>query len=591
MLASYLNYSGYPRLRSWRQSYALVVIGTFGVVLAADRLLYDSRSLGWTSALVAAAMLAVLAVRDTRFLDMRGGRIAWLATVGLLLALIEQPTWLNVLYILVCFATLALINGHGWDNDFTRWLGRFGHWLAVGWTRLFRDNGLAMRWLVRRGFSPTLARGLAAWIVPALLASVFIAIFAWANPIIENWFGRLGTFIAQAFERLPDYLNPGRIIFWIFVAAIAWSLLRSRTHRARRRRANVVVVGTTRTTTPPPITAQVDPQPSDEWILPTPPVSAARAKRHDDAAAAAGFPASMVIRCLILFNLVFAVELALDLFMVLSQQFGADGSAFKQYVRRGAYPLVAAALLAGAFVLVTFRPRSDTERSPWARKLVYLWIGQTILLTISAMWRLVRYVDLTELTRLRVASTIWFVLVCCGLLYIVWRIVRGRSNAWLININAVTALLILYPCCFINFDGMIANFNARHCEEVGGGGSSLDIAYFETLGTPALPALDAVRDRLHGEARQAWAKEVSDRLHADLDADVNDWRSWTWRRARSARAAREIQLAKARQREQQQQVQLAQAPSARTSTPTISPRTAPVAAEAAAAGGGAATPQ
>jgi hypothetical protein len=555
MLASFLNYSGYPRLRSWRQSYALVVLGTFAVVLAADRLLYDSRSLGWTSALVAAAMLAVLAVRDTRFLDMRGGRVAWLATVGLILALIEQPTWLNVLYILIGFATLALINGHGWDNDFTRWLGRFGHWLAVGWTRLFRDNGLAMRWLVRRGFSPTLARGLAAWLVPALLASVFIAIFAWANPIISGWFDQLGTFITHAFERLPDYLNPARVIFWLFFAAIAWSLLRSRTHgaRRRRRRANVVV-GTTRTTTSPPPAAQIDPQSSDEWILPTPPVSATGVKRQDDA----GFPASMVIRCLILFNLVFAVELTLDLFMLLSQQFGGDGTAFKQYVRRGAYPLVAAALLAGAFVLITFRPRSETERSAWARKLVYFWIGQTILLTISAMWRLVRYVDLTELTRLRVASTIWFILVCCGLFYIVWRIVRGRSNAWLININAVTALLILYPCCFINFDGMIANFNARHCEEVGGGGSSLDIAYFEALGTPALPALDSVRDRLHGDARQAWAKDVSDRLHAELDADVNDWRAWTWRRSRSARAVREVQLAKAHDREQQQR-QLAQA--------------------------------
>ena len=42
---------------------------------------------------------------------------------------------------------------------------------------------------------------------------------------------------AQAFERLPDYLNPGRIIFWIFFAAIAWSLLRARGRTARGRTA------------------------------------------------------------------------------------------------------------------------------------------------------------------------------------------------------------------------------------------------------------------------------------------------------------------------------------------------------------------
>ena len=38
---------------------------------------------------------------------------------------------------------LALINTQGWDNDFTRWLGRIGRWLATGWTRLFLDNGRA----------------------------------------------------------------------------------------------------------------------------------------------------------------------------------------------------------------------------------------------------------------------------------------------------------------------------------------------------------------------------------------------------------------------------------------------------------------
>src|SRR5215204_4008594 len=109
MITNYLNYSGYPRLRSWRQSYALLLLGTFAVVWAADFFLYDHR-LGWTAAVVAGAMLIVMAVRDTKFLGITGGRIAWLAAIGLLVAMIEQPTWLNVLYILICFGTLALIN-------------------------------------------------------------------------------------------------------------------------------------------------------------------------------------------------------------------------------------------------------------------------------------------------------------------------------------------------------------------------------------------------------------------------------------------------------------------------------------------------
>jgi hypothetical protein len=36
------------------------------------------------------------------------------------------------------------------------------------------------------------------------------------------------------------------------------------------------------------------------------------------------------------------------------------------------------------------------------------------LLTVSAAWRLEKYIVMTELTRLRVASAIWFLLVALG---------------------------------------------------------------------------------------------------------------------------------------------------------------------------------
>jgi len=148
---------------------------------------------------------------------------------------------------------------------------------------------------------------------------------------------------------------------------------------------------------------------------------------------------------LIVFNIIFAVENVLDLRYLPHSRNLPAGMTYKEYVHRGAYPLIAAALLAGAFVLVTFRPGSSTERSPAARRMVYFWIAQTVLLTLSAAWRLYRYVQMSELTRLRVASGIWFALVASGLIYIVWRIVQRKSNTWLVNLNAITALLLLYP--------------------------------------------------------------------------------------------------------------------------------------------------
>src|SRR2546428_354041 len=156
---------------SWRRSYAFVLIATVLIVAAADFFLYG-HALGWTAAAVAAVMLAAIALRNTAFLRTTGGRVFALAAVGLLFALVEEPTWLNITYAVLCLGALAIINSMGWEPNFWPWVRRIGTWLAIGWAQLFLDNGLVVRFLVRRGFSLRSARGIAAWIVPILLASV-----------------------------------------------------------------------------------------------------------------------------------------------------------------------------------------------------------------------------------------------------------------------------------------------------------------------------------------------------------------------------------------------------------------------------------
>ena len=500
----------------FRKSYAYIVLATLAVVASADVLLYN-HTIGWTAAAIAAVLVAAISLRETKFLTNTGGRVVWLATLGLIVALIEQPTKLNLFYIFLCISALSLANSAGWESDFWQWTKRWSLWLATSWARLFLDNNIAMQWMIRRGISPRVARAIAAWIIPLLLSSVFVGLFAWANPIISNWLGNFFEWLGNLLPNILNLLNIGRIIFWLAFAALAWGLIRSRTWTGQFR----ATPGAERSAaqgSPDPL---IDPAPPTYTFVP------------------------LIIRCLILFNIVFLVENILDSYYLWAHQ-GMNATEFKQYVRRGAYPLVAAALLAGTFVLITFRPGSETEKSNAARKLVYIWIAQTILLTISAAWRLARYVEMTELTRLRVASTIWFALVALGLLYIIWRIVRRRSNTWLINVNAITALLILYPCCFINFDGLIADFNARHCEEVGGGGSPLDIEYYRALGPTSVAALDSVMDKIPYAGRREQAQRVSDDLHAELAADLSDWHSWTWRRHRAAKEVEEVRLAKLR---------------------------------------------
>ena len=528
-------------LTTWRRSYTVLLSATLISVAAADFFFYGHR-IGWTAAAFALVLLVLLAFRDTRFLRPAGGKIVLLGAVGLLIALIEQPTWLNVTCIILCLGALAIVNTFGWQRDFPEWAKRWGDLLATGWLRPFSDNSVVIRCLARYGVSPNIARAIFAWLIPLALASVFVAIFAWANPILADLLGRMFNWIGNLLARIPEVFNVPRMCFWMVFAIFAWTLLRARAKRFSRTRYDSGLVR-------PPVLPG-----GARVVTVIHPVPLARTRN---------ISAALVVRCLILFNIVFLVENVLDVrFLGHKELLLPTGIEYKEYVRRGAYPLVAAALMAGAFVLITFRTGSETERSKWARRLVYLWIAQTIFLTATAAWRLEQYVELSELTRLRVASTIWFGLVGLGLIFIIWRILQNKTNRWLLNVNALTAALVLYPCCFVNFDGMIADFNIRHCREGGGPGSALDIEYFRNLGTTSLAQFESIRPKIGLEQGTEWripqAQAVSDHLHQQLALEESDWRAWTLRRARAAKAV-EHQEALARAQQDSTSKQLAQA--------------------------------
>src|SRR4029450_12672491 len=98
------------------------------------------------------------------------------------------------------------------------------------------------------------------------------------------------------------------------------------------------------------------------------------------------------------------------------------------YAHRGAYPLVVTALLAAAFVLVAMRPGGPAEKSRVIRPLVYLWVGQNVLLVASSILRLDLYVDIYMLPYWPIAAFIWMGLVALGLILIMARIALNRPD-------------------------------------------------------------------------------------------------------------------------------------------------------------------
>jgi hypothetical protein len=376
-----------------------------------------------------------------------------------------------------------------------------GSWQAasdlLGFRRAWSQSG---KMVLRAG-------AITVWVVPAVLGAVFLFLFASANPLIEGWFAAidLRTFFA--------HLSPIRIAFWLIMLSLVWPFIFMAARSRLRARA----------------------QANTERLLNTPldlPVSEIPDLLFGKAA---------ILRSLLLFNLLFAMQTSLDAAYLWGGMALPNGMTYASYAHRGAYPLIVTALLAAAFVIAAMRPGTEAERSPLIRNLVYLFVGQNVVLVISSMLRLDLYVEVLSLTYWRVAAFVWMVLVAVGLLLIVLRIALRRSNSWLVGMNLGSLAAILYVCGLVNFPSLIANYNVAHSREMSGQGQPLDVGYLLSLGPHALPALDiftAQRTRNLSPATMSCLTRLS---QAHL-VRMQDWRAWSyrdWQLARYLRGAAE----------------------------------------------------
>jgi hypothetical protein len=235
--------------------------------------------------------------------------------------------------------------------------------------------------------------------------------------------------------------------------------------------------------------------------------------------------ARATIRSLFLCNALFALQSGLDLTYLWGSASLPDGMSHAEYAHRGAYPLILTALLAAGFVLVAMRPGGPAEQSRLIGPLVLAWTGQNVLLVASSILRLDLYVATYSLTYLRLAAWIWMGLVAAGLLLILIQIILRKPNSWLVAANALMLAFVLYECCFINAPKLVASYNLKHCQEVGGTGPHLDLKYLASLGPQALPAIGP-----HIKNMPALRSIALDLWHDhQMQMRPGNWRAWDFR--------------------------------------------------------------
>jgi Domain of unknown function (DUF4173) len=451
------------------------------LVALADFLFYDER-IGLSVAIFAVAVMAGSLAANIGGITQRR---ALTATVVLAVGLVPAVEELNVVSFLIAVATLALavaILTHPKLEGLRDRLRALRDVLLIGPFRLIGDVAGSLN---VNALTATIAK----WLVPLILAGVFLLLFAEANPLIENW---LRLFNPQS---ASSHVNLAHLLFWTAVLSVVWPFINPKWWPRRAAAASHVV-------------------------SPDPAASEAASPSLDF------FGVDMILRALILFNLLFAVQTGLDLIYLWLNAKLPPGVNYADYAHRGAYALIVTALLAAAFVLAATRPGGPAEKSRVIRPLVYVWIAQNIMLVASSILRLQLYVEIYLLTYWRIAAFAWMGLVSIGLLLIVARIALQRSNGWLIRMNLVSLVATFYICALTNFAAIIADYNVSHSREAGGKGVNLDLCYLSTLGPQAIPAIDRAIQAQGDNAGLVGRRSELVQLQA---LDMDSWRSWSFR--------------------------------------------------------------
>ena len=473
---------------TFRRSFLLRAGLTPALVAVAD-LLLDGPRLGAPAGVLGLVWLGTVMAIHPEVRRSRPALVAAGVATLLALSMIEDAGALAPLLFLPALGMVVLLPRQRRFDDAWHWfsrLVRFGFFSLLP----FLDEGQTLLRLRARHGAPAPGSVAGRWLrllaVPVLGALVFLFFFASANPLVE----RALAVLAPA--HWLDLVDPARLAFWAVMAVLAWTSLRPRRISWR--------------------------------AAPAPP-------------ALPGLNTASLRLSLIVFNLIFAVENLLDLTFLWSGAALPDGVTMADYAHRGAYALIATALMAGGFVLAACRPGIAGDRLLF--RLLLAWIGQNVLLVASSMRRTLDYVEAYGLTELRLAALVWMALVGLGLVLICLRLAGARSAAWLINANAAAAgVTLMIFITAIDPAAVVASWNVHRHLAAGEQGPALDWDYMESLGPAALLPVLELEVATGDEGVRGEARDLRAHLLANLERHQStvDW--WSYRGARRLAEAR-----------------------------------------------------
>jgi hypothetical protein len=230
-----------------------------------------------------------------------------------------------------------------------------------------------------------------------------------------------------------------------------------------------------------------------------------------------------------LLNLLFLSANTIDALFLWLRTRPPVGVTYSEFVHHGTNSLIFATICSAVVIILILErfPVSNARVLRWA---AVIWIAQNILLIFGVFRRLKLYVDVYNLTILRVDVALFLLLVLTGFLLLGIYVVQQRRFGWLCSSGSLTVCTLFYLLQFCDLGGFVASYNVDRWLQPTAK-TQVDLCYLSNLGPGAWRSLERLADSNSPgseSARVALTRIRSKVWQGSLKK--KPWQTFQWRR-------------------------------------------------------------
>lgn len=205
-----------------------------------------------------------------------------------------------------------------------------------------------------------------------------------------------------------------------------------------------------------------------------------------------------------------------------------EGVTYSEFVHNGVHNLIAAVVLSAVVIVLIFQQVPAIRTAPAVKALALFWIAQNVVLITGVLLRLQRYIEVYDMSELRVYVGCFLLLVSVGFGLLTVHVIRHKGLGWLLLMNFAATFALFFVLQFLDVAKWVAACNVARWEA--DRRRTLDVEYLASLGASAIPSLIRVAETPdRTEAHQALVIIEKRKPQAQMYLAQLDWRSWQHR--------------------------------------------------------------